>query len=346
MSGVTANDPTGPPGRPAGIRPVLAGPYVPWPPAGTPEPPPGSPAPSGGAPAWPPNGRYHPSPPTGPAAQHRSHMPLGGRAPRRGRWNRALNVVGAAVAVGGTLGVAGAAFALSFDAIAATARAAYVSPELAWLFPVAVDGAVAVAVVNTVLLRQLGRPTWYPWLVVLAGAGISMTCNALHALVQGGAIALPPRWAMAVATVPALLLALAIHLVVVLVVAMRPAPDPEPAPERARPVAARGAAPAPERARPARRPTPGAQPNGRAPAGAAPADPAPTPDEAPGGGRPAPRVEATDEQLVATLAARHPGRRVTNKEAAATLREAHDRCADRRARAAAKEHNARLDAAR
>lgn len=283
-------------------------------------------------------------------------MPLGGRAPRRGRWNRALNVVGAAVAVGGTLGVAGAAFALSFDAIAATARAAYVSPELAWLFPVAVDGAVAVAVVNTVLLRQLGRPTWYPWLVVLAGAGISMVCNALHAYVAGGAIALPPRWAMAVATVPALLLALAIHLIVVLVVAMRPAPEPAPAPDGARPAPTRGAAPAPDNGRPARRPAPATHSNGRAPGtrkaasgrgrsgatAAAPAGPAPAPDEAPGDGRPAPRVEATDEQLVATLAARHPGERVKNGQAAATLREVHGRCADRRARAAAKEHNARL----
>jgi hypothetical protein len=48
---------------------------------------------------------------------------------------------------------------------------------------------------------------------------------------------------------------------------------------------------------------------------------------------------ASVEQLVATLAARHPGERLSGRKAAATLRAVHDSCSDERARAACKRHN-------
>lgn len=147
----------------------------------------------------------------------------------------ALGVLAGIVASAGVLAVTAAAFALSFDAIRFTAQAAHIRASLAWLFPVAVDGAMAVAVVAAVVLRRLGRSAVYPWLVVLFGALVSIVANALHAWVEGGAVALPPAWAMALSAVPPVLLALSVHLLVVLALATLPtevpAQDATPSPE-------------------------------------------------------------------------------------------------------------------
>lgn len=133
----------------------------------------------------------------------------------------ALGVLAGVVASVGALAVVGAAFTLSFDALRDIATAAHVRPSLAWLYPVAVDGAMAVAAVTAVVLRQMRQAVWYPWTVVVAGAAISIGANALHAYVAGGAIALPAKWAMTVSAVPPLLLALSVHLLIVLAEAVR-----------------------------------------------------------------------------------------------------------------------------
>lgn len=133
----------------------------------------------------------------------------------------ALGVLAGVVAGVGTLAVAAAGFTLSFDAIRAVGQAAFIRPSLTWMLPVCVDGAMSVASVCAVVLRRMGRGNAYPWLVVLAGAGISIAANALHAYQQGGAVPLPPQWAMAVSAVPPLLLAMSIHLLVILAVALR-----------------------------------------------------------------------------------------------------------------------------
>lgn len=133
----------------------------------------------------------------------------------------ALGVLAGVVASVGALAVVGAAFTLSFDALRDIATAAHVRPSLAWLYPVAVDGAMAVAAVTAVVLRRMRQAVWYPWTVVVAGAAISTGANALHAYVAGGAIALPAKWAMAVSAVPPLLLALSVHLLIVLAEAVR-----------------------------------------------------------------------------------------------------------------------------
>lgn len=161
-------------------------------------------------------------------------------------WNRAatiaLGVLGGTIAAAGTLGVTAGGFALSFDAITAVATAAHVRPDLAWLMPVTIDGPMAIATVVALILHRLGRSPLYPWLVVLAGTGVSIVCNALHAS-MGGRLELDPRAAMLVSAIPAVMLALSVHLLVVLVEAIRdhlaahrpepeagPEPQPEPAP--------------------------------------------------------------------------------------------------------------------
>lgn len=132
------------------------------------------------------------------------------------RASRLLAVVAGVVAVTGVLGVVVAAFALSFDAIRGVAVAAHIRPGIAWLFPIAVDGAMSVATVCAVVLRRRGRSAAYPWAVVMVGALVSVVANGLHAWVAGGAVALPAPWAVTLATVPPVLLALSIHLLIVL----------------------------------------------------------------------------------------------------------------------------------
>jgi hypothetical protein len=136
-----------------------------------------------------------------------------------------LVVLGCLTAVAGTLTVIAGAFTISFDAIAAVGTASGMNREIAWMLPVSVDGAMAVATVVAILLRQAGRPTLYPWLVVAAGVAMSMACNAAHAQpVVGDAepapLELDPIVAALVSTIPALTLALSVHLLMTLALAV------------------------------------------------------------------------------------------------------------------------------
>lgn len=128
----------------------------------------------------------------------------------------ALGVLAGMVATAGTLSVAVAGFTLSYDAIRKVGIASGVRPDWAWLLPVSIDGAMAVGTVTAVVMNRMGRRAWYPWLVVLAGAGISIACNALHATMRDH-IHLDDYTAMAVSAIPAVMLALSVHLLVVLI---------------------------------------------------------------------------------------------------------------------------------
>ncbi|MEU8003232.1 DUF2637 domain-containing protein [Catellatospora sp. NPDC049111] len=126
--------------------------------------------------------------------------------------NVALGVLAGVVVVVGFVAVVGAGFALSYDALKAVAVGAHMRADLAWLFPVTVDGAMAVATIVAIVMKKMEKSTWYPWTVVIVGAVISVVCNALHATTAGG-----DGIAMAVSAVPPFLLALCVHLLMSLV---------------------------------------------------------------------------------------------------------------------------------
>lgn len=135
-------------------------------------------------------------------------------------WSIALAAAAGTVAAAGTLAVTVAGFTLSFDAIRVVGQAAHIRAALAWLLPVSVDGAMAVATVTAVVLRRMsGRTGRYPWAVVVTGALISVACNGLHALGDPGQpLTLPDgRVRFAVSAIPAVMLALSVHLLVMLV---------------------------------------------------------------------------------------------------------------------------------
>lgn len=117
-------------------------------------------------------------------------------------------------AVVGTVFIAAGAFWLSFTSLADLARRSGLGPELAWAWPLIVDGIIVVATVAVVVLAG-SRGAWYPWALLFVGALISVTGNALHAIVTANS-EVPLVLAAAVAAVPPLVLLAITHLTSVL----------------------------------------------------------------------------------------------------------------------------------
>src|SRR5699024_7323187 len=84
----------------------------------------------------------------------------------------------------------------------------------AWAWPVIVDGIIVVATVSVVALAG-HRAAWYPWMLLAAGALVSVTANALHAVIAADAD-VPGLLAAAVAAVPPLVRLAITHLTVIL----------------------------------------------------------------------------------------------------------------------------------
>lgn len=117
-------------------------------------------------------------------------------------------------AVAGTVFIAAGAFWLSFTALADLGRRSGVDARQAWAWPLIVDGIIVVATVSVVALAEQ-REAWYPWLLLMAGAAVSVAANAIHAVVAADAD-VPAALAGAVAAVPPLVLLAITHLTVVL----------------------------------------------------------------------------------------------------------------------------------
>lgn len=114
-------------------------------------------------------------------------------------------------AVAGTVFIAGGAFWLSFNALAARSG---VEPGQAWVWPLIVDGIIVVATVSAVALAGR-RAAWYPWALLAGGALVSVTANSLHAIVAAD-VDVPGVLAASVAAVPPVVLLAITHLTVIL----------------------------------------------------------------------------------------------------------------------------------
>ncbi len=117
-------------------------------------------------------------------------------------------------AVAGTVLIAAGAFWLSFTSLADLARRSGIDAGQAWAWPLIVDGIIVVATVAVVALAGT-RVAWYPWLLLILGAGLSVTANSIHAIVAADAD-VPPVLAASVAAVPPLVLLAITHLTVIL----------------------------------------------------------------------------------------------------------------------------------
>lgn len=126
-----------------------------------------------------------------------------------GGWKLGLTVTGVA-------GLAGCGFTLSFASLRDLAVASGILPELAFLWPLVVDGFIVVATAAAFRLKAKGpRVTWYPWAALIAFAAVSVAGNALHA--ADSSTRTVAVWvATVVSAVPAVALLVASHLLAVM----------------------------------------------------------------------------------------------------------------------------------
>ncbi len=117
-------------------------------------------------------------------------------------------------AVCGTVFIAVGAFWLSFTSLADLAHRSGIGAGQAWAWPLIVDGIIVVATVAVVALAG-NRASWYPWALLVGGAVVSVTANAIHAVIAADAD-VPSILAGAVAAVPPVVLLAITHLTVLL----------------------------------------------------------------------------------------------------------------------------------
>lgn len=117
-------------------------------------------------------------------------------------------------AVCGTVFIAVGAFWLSFTSLADLAHRSGIGARQAWAWPLIVDGIIVVATVAVVALAG-NRASWYPWALLVGGAVVSVTANAIHAVIAADAD-VPSILAGAVAAVPPVVLLAITHLTVIL----------------------------------------------------------------------------------------------------------------------------------
>ncbi|MDK9640959.1 DUF2637 domain-containing protein [Propionibacterium freudenreichii] len=129
-------------------------------------------------------------------------------------------------AVAGTVFIAVGAFWLSFTSLADLARRSGIGAAQAWAWPLIVDGIIVVDTVAVVALAGI-RASWYPWALLIGGASVSVTANAIHAVIAADAD-VPSILAGAVAAVPPVVLLAITHLTVILTRPLEPSPDENP----------------------------------------------------------------------------------------------------------------------
>ena len=125
------------------------------------------------------------------------------------------------VSITGTILIGVFAFWLSYAGLKdLAARSGVVIP---WVWPLITDGLIVVATIAAVALAR--KPgAWYPWLLLIGGAVLSVAGNAIHAMLATG-LQVPPVMAAVVASVPPVVLVASTHLTVLLT---RPDPGHRP----------------------------------------------------------------------------------------------------------------------
>lgn len=132
------------------------------------------------------------------------------------------------LAVTGTILLALGAFWLSFTTLRDLAVLSGIPVEQAWIWPLIVDGVILEATISVVALRNSARSALrFAWLLLAAGAGVSVAANITHALVAADT-RVPALIAALVASVPPLVLLAMTHLTVELTRNSAPAVSTRP----------------------------------------------------------------------------------------------------------------------
>ena len=128
------------------------------------------------------------------------------------------------LAVTGTILLALGAFWLSFTTLRDLAILSGIPEAQAWIWPLIVDGVILEATISVVALRDSARTARrFAWLLLGAGAGVSVAANITHAVVAADT-RVPALIAALVASVPPLVLLAMTHLTVELTRNTTPSP--------------------------------------------------------------------------------------------------------------------------
>lgn len=128
------------------------------------------------------------------------------------------------LAVTGTILLALGAFWLSFTTLRDLAVLSGIPEGQAWMWPLIVDGVILEATISVVALRDSARTARrFAWLLLGAGAGVSVAANITHAVVAADT-RVPALIAALVASVPPLVLLAMTHLTVELTRNTTPTP--------------------------------------------------------------------------------------------------------------------------
>ena len=122
-----------------------------------------------------------------------------------------------AVAVAITVLIAALSFVLSFSSLTDLAARTVWPGRLAWLWPVIIDGTIILATMALVAFSaypEQRRARFYFWTLLSAGAAVSVSGNAVHAMLPNAQLQSQPlgSWgAAAIACVPPIALVLVTH---------------------------------------------------------------------------------------------------------------------------------------
>lgn len=120
-------------------------------------------------------------------------------------------------AVAATVLIAVGAFVLSFDALTDLAGRSGINDNLAWIWPIIVDGMIVASTVAIVALNGHNRRAMiYPWSLLFFGAIVSTAANSVHAIltVTAEQSDIPPVVSALVAAMPPVVLLAITHLTV------------------------------------------------------------------------------------------------------------------------------------
>ena len=120
-------------------------------------------------------------------------------------------------AVAATVLIAIGAFVLSFSALTDLAQRSGIDANLAWIWPIIVDGMIVASTVAIVALNGHSRRAMvYPWTLLFFGAFVSTAANSVHAILTVGAMNsdIPPVVSALVAAMPPVVLLAITHLTV------------------------------------------------------------------------------------------------------------------------------------
>lgn len=120
-------------------------------------------------------------------------------------------------AVGTTVLIAVGAFILSFAALTDLAQRSGIDGQLAWIWPIIVDGMIVASTVAIVALNGHSRRAMiYPWTLLFFGAIVSTAANSVHAILTVDTIrsGIPPVVSALVAAMPPVVLLAITHLTV------------------------------------------------------------------------------------------------------------------------------------